>query len=104
MGHIDRASKALSALGYKFHVYIDNDYVFGVDVLQASEDKAGLQVLVPVGHVVFATSGRSDRPGFVFVEGRIGGELFAAVGKTPARALWEFESHIKNHMMQAVSN
>jgi hypothetical protein len=94
MGHIQRVDRALTVAGYKLHAYIDNDHVFGVDVLAAEEDKYGVQVFKPVGHAVFAPSKRKDRPGFLFVEGRIGEDRFAAIGKTPARALWEFETHV----------
>lgn len=94
MGHIQRVDRALTVAGYKLHAFVDNDHVFGVDVLAAKEDKYGVQVLAPIGHAVFAPSKRKDRPGFLFVEGRIGEDRFAAIGKTPARALWEFETHV----------
>lgn len=100
MGHIETAHKALTAAGYQLHSYIDNEFVFGVDVLTAQEDKYGFPVLVPVGHAVFARSGRTDRPGFVFVEGRIGEILCAAVGKTPARALRDFRELIARPVLE----
>jgi hypothetical protein len=102
MGHIDSATRSLSAAGYQLRAYVDNEVVFGVDVLSAQEDKLGLPVLVPVGHAVFARSGRSDRPGFVFVEGRIGGELIAAVGMTPARALRQFRTLVASNSLDEV--
>jgi hypothetical protein len=93
MSHLYRANQALTDVGYKLSPYIDNEHVIGLDIMQPTEVN-GAEVLTPIGHAVFAPSKRKNELEFVFVEGRVGQHRIAAVGKTPARALREFEKYL----------
>lgn len=94
MSHIDRVVRALEVAGYGIHVYVDNDHVFGFDITLTLDES-----VENVGHAVFSPSKRKSRPEMLFVEGRLHRETFAAVGRTPARTLFEFERYVTEKVL-----
>ena len=94
MNHIERLSNAVADAGLAIHVYVDNNHVFGLDIMSQVGFLDNKPLYKNVGHAVFSPIKSPDRL-FLFLEGRIGKDSFQAVGKTADRALWEFESFIK---------
>lgn len=99
MSHIDRVIRALDVAGYGTHVYVDNDHVFGFDITLTVDGWEGEPRIENIGHAVFSPSKRKDRPEMLFVEGRLFRNSFAAVGRTPARTLFEFEQFVTNQVL-----
>jgi hypothetical protein len=94
VSHIDRVVRALEVAGFGVNVYVDNDHVFGFDITLTLDDS-----VENVGHAVFSPSRRKSRPEMLFVEGRLYRETFAAVGRTPARTLFEFERYVTEKVL-----
>lgn len=99
MSHIERVVRALDVAGFTTHVYVDNDFVFGFDITLQVTDFEGQPHTENVGHAVFSPSKRKNRPELLFVEGRLGRHTFAAVGQTPARALYQFERFVTDKVL-----
>jgi len=97
MNHIERLTNVVADSGYQLHVYVDNDHVFGLDIMSQIGFLDNKPLYKNVGHAVFSPIKSPDRM-FLFVEGRIGSDSFQAIGKTPDRALWEFESFLQDRV------
>jgi hypothetical protein len=98
MSHLTRATQAVTQAGYGLHVYVDNAHVFGLDITLEINGWNNQPHSENVGHLVFSPSKRKNHSELVFVEGRLLGKTISAVGKTPARALHEFETHIREQI------
>lgn len=93
MSHIERLTDAVRASGFDVHVYVDNRFVFGLDIRTQVGTLDGEPLWKNIGHAVFSPKGKDGAS--VFVDGRIDGMVFNAVGRTPARALWGFEKYLE---------
>lgn len=93
MSHIERLTDAVKASGFDVYVYVNNKFVFGLDIRVQVGTLDGEPLWKNVGHAVFSPFGHENES--VFVDGRIDGMRFDVVGRTPEKSVTDFINYLE---------